>query len=75
MNTKTTNAVENQDPLESWSRFLNNYCEREGISLEAVSQNEDLIERLNIIWLRVRSAQVAGLADPHGQNLIPWKRC
>ena len=50
------NINEPESPLESWEKFLRAYVAKHGLKYEDVIQNAEFVERLNIIWLRTRTA-------------------
>lgn len=49
------NTNKPESPLESWERFLRAYAARHGLKFEVVIKNAELVERLNIIWLRTKT--------------------
>jgi hypothetical protein len=51
------NTNKPESPLESWERFLRAYVEKHGLKYEDVIQKSELVERLNILWLRTATAQ------------------
>jgi|KBSSwiStaDraftv2_1062776.scaffolds.fasta_scaffold704736_1 hypothetical protein len=50
------NINEPESPLESWEKFLRAYVAKHRLKYEDVIKNAELVERLNIIWLRTRTA-------------------
>ena len=51
------NTNKPESPLESWERFLRAYVEKHGLKYDDVIQKDELVERLNILWLRTATAQ------------------
>lgn len=49
------NINEPESPLESWENFLRAYAAKHGLIYEDVIKDSELVERLNILWLRTRN--------------------
>lgn len=41
--------------LLSWTQFVLDYCADHGLSWDAVIRNAEIVELLNILWLRTRT--------------------
>ena len=49
------NINEPDSSLEEWETFLRAYVAKHGPRYEVVIHDSELVERLNIIWLRTRN--------------------